>query len=281
MTDIQKIIPETNIIVISPHYDDVPLTFGGLLDQMKEKGLSEKKNVRVINVFSKSNYQARDVAGNNDRSGARVQFATGVRLMEDLACLDDLLGSGKYTHELCGEFECVFRAKPWKSGEKFEFPQGNRTTFDGADSEIFERIKIRAEALLSIKDTAILLPLGVKEHIDHVIVREAFLDAGKILGRAASAHIYFGEDQPYAGLASESDWDKANLLIGLLNLRPIDYCINIDRKAALVMRHYPSQVEESYREGLLARSGQLSQICHMNCGVERIYSCPEFYNKNF
>jgi len=228
----------------------------------------------VVNVFSRSTYQARDDAGNRDTSLRRIQHATGIRLIEDLECLDELLGRGAYEYELMAERECVVRQKAWKPGEKFEFPQGNRSTFDAEEREILASLRRAAREWLAPEDTALFLPLGVKEHVDHVLLREAVLEERAAMGPAARAKLCFGEDQPYAGLASEEDWRIAGAFIAGLGLVPVDVPVDIDRKVELVMRGYPSQVEASYREGMLARSRQLAALCGAARGVERLWVLP-------
>jgi hypothetical protein len=191
--------------------------------------------------------------------------------MEDLNCLDELIGHGNYTYELLAEVECMMRQKSWKEGEVFEFPQGTRADFTPADLEIFDRIKKQASRWLSLEDTAILLPLGIKEHIDHILVREAVMEARSAPDHPVRAGICLGEDQPYAGHASEKDWDKAGAFLDGLPVTLIHYPIDAARKADLLMKHYPSQVEESYREGILNRAGELQRGFGTQKGIECLY----------
>jgi LmbE family N-acetylglucosaminyl deacetylase len=264
MLKISEIIPEKNLVFISPHYDDVGLTWGGYLQSLVQSGEIKFKKIRIIHLFSRSNYQARDDMGNKDFSEKRIQFATGVRLIEEFNYLDDVLGRGNYQYELKCELECVARGKVWHDGEKFEFPHGNRSMFDDEDWKIFRRFKQWLPALLSESDTAVLLQLGVKEHVDHILFREALVETYRELGKVAASSVYFGEDQPYTGLASRADWEKANQFIEQLGLQERDYAIDAELKADKVMKFYPSQVEESYREGVLNRAKELN-------GMERIY----------
>ena len=268
---ISDVVTENNIIILSPHYDDVVLTFGGYLDALVSNQLIHTKNIRIIHVFSRSNYQLRDDEGNRDQSLKRIQYATGIRLLEDLNCLDDLIGHGNYTYEIMAERECMMRQKSWKAGEAFEFPHGIKKDFNTEDWEIYEQIKKQAGKWLISAECAILLPLGIKEHIDHILLREALMDARDELEQNTAATIFFGEDQPYAGHADKTDWDKARTYLNELPAVKINYCINAERKSDLLMKHYPSQVEESYREGILNRADQLKQKYGCDTGVERIY----------
>ncbi len=268
---INDVVTEKNIIILSPHYDDVILIFGGYLDALVANQLIHTKNIHIIQIFSRTNYQARDDVGNKDHSLKRIQYATGIRLLEDLNCLDDLIGHGNYSYELKAERECVVRQKGLKSDEAFEFPQGSKDDFDSEDRQIYDRIKKHACKWLISEECAILLPLGVKEHIDHIILREAVMDAKNELAHNTNAVVCFGEDQPYTGLADKNDWDKASAFLNEMPVIKINYSIDEERKSNLVMKHYPSQVEESYREGILNRAAQLKQKYGTDTGVERLY----------
>ena len=268
---IAQVIPESQIIFLCPHYDDVPLTFGGYLDALQAAGLVKTKHIRIVHVFSRSTYQNRDVVGNADKSLKRIQFATGIRLLEDLNYLDTVLGHGNYAYELLAERECVLRGKGWKPGEKFEFPHGNQDSFNREDWEIYRRIQGKCAELLALRDTAVLTLLGVKEHIDHVMVRDALIAARQKLGRKVRAAIYFGEEEPYTGLADEQDLQLAQQLVHKLGLQPRDYAIDAKRKMALLAKHYPTQVEESYRRGVLGRAAQLQKLHGARRGVERVF----------
>ena len=271
ISQLTDVVEEKNIIILSPHYDDVPLTFGGYLDAMVTNRIIQTRKVHIVQVFSRSNYQARDDSGNRDLSLKRIRYATGIRLLEDLNCLDELIGHGNYSYELMAERECLLRQKGFKPGEAFEFPRGTREDFNEEDYQIYDQIKQRACHWLRREGTALLIPLGVKEHIDHILLREAVMDAGKELAHEAKATLYFGEDQPYSGLADINDWNRAEAFLNGIPVVVVNYCIDDKRKAELVMKHYTSQVEESYREGVLRRSAQLQEELGADLGVERVY----------
>ncbi|OGJ90433.1 MAG: hypothetical protein A2268_02905 [Candidatus Raymondbacteria bacterium RifOxyA12_full_50_37] len=271
MVNIARVIPQPHIRIISPHYDDAPLTFGGYLLEMKKTGAIKAKVMTVVNVFSRSIYQSRDDKGNRDKSLKRLQFVTGIRLFEDMNCLDMCIGHGCYTYELMTEPECLLRGKHWKSGEKFEFPWGNRASFTREDREIYTRVKKAALTWLLEERTALLVPMAMKEHIDHVIVREAVFNARKTLGKRVRASIYFGEDQPYTGLASPGDWRTATIFLKKAGCFPVDYAIDSGAKYRMIEKCYPTQVEESYRQGVLVRAQQLQEANGARMGLERMY----------
>ena len=115
--NIEDVIQEKNIICVSPHYDDFLFFLGGYLLEMKARGLLDTKKIINISVFSRSNYQERDVEGNKDQSLKRVQYATGIRIIEDLECLDALLGPHNYKYRVMGEEESQVRGKAFNEGD--------------------------------------------------------------------------------------------------------------------------------------------------------------------
>jgi hypothetical protein len=271
ITPVSEVIPEKNVIILSPHYDDVPLTFGGYLDALVANKLISGKNIRIINIFSRSNYLSFDDEGNKDISLKRIQHVMGIRILEDLNCLDDLIGHDNYNYEIKAEPECLVREKKLVSDGVFEFLPGERDSFDENDWKAYNRIRKYASEWLTLEDTAVLLPMGMKEHVDHVILREAVIDAKNELGQDASSTVYIGEDLPYTGLADTNDWNKINVFFSGLAIRHINYSIDEYRKIKLIMKHYPTQFEDSYKEGVLKRAAQLKQKYGADTGVERLY----------
>lgn len=271
ITPITEVVPEKHIIILSPHYDDVPLTFGGYLDALVKNQLIQTKKIRIVHIFSRSNYQTHDDQGNKDLSLRRVQYATGIRLLEDLNCLDDLIGHENYIYEIKAEPECFVRGKKLKFEGEFEFLPGDKDSFDNNDWQTYNHIKRYAQEWLTQEDTAVLLPMAMREHIDHTILREAVMDTRDELAIKATSILYLGEDQPYTGLADSNDWDKVKVSLNRSPHTQINYCIDESRKINVVLNHYPTQVEDSYKKGVLNRAVQLQQKYGTDTGVERIY----------
>ncbi|MCL2853832.1 MAG: hypothetical protein FWE20_12545, partial [Defluviitaleaceae bacterium] len=71
--NIQEVIPEKNIICVSPHYDDFLFFLGGYVLEMKHMGILDTRRFTNISTNSRTNYQEGDSAGNNDRSLERVK----------------------------------------------------------------------------------------------------------------------------------------------------------------------------------------------------------------
>jgi hypothetical protein len=95
---IERVIPESRVIVFSPHFDDVLLGLGGYILGLAGHNLLTSKQFHVLLLFSRSNYQTGSGEQNFDTSLERVKLATGRRLLEDLDCLDELLGPRSYRY---------------------------------------------------------------------------------------------------------------------------------------------------------------------------------------
>lgn len=266
---ISDVIPESKIIVFAPHFDDFLLMLGGYVLEMKEKGLIDTKRFHILVLFARSNYLAGTGKGNYDTGLDRIKLASGKRLMEDLGCLDELLGDFNYHYELVGERECFTRSKPFANSE-MEFPHGMYDDFDSSDYEIFGRMQKRIKNLAHQKDTALVFPLAIKEHIDHFIVREAAIKIAGELGPDAAARFYFQEDKPYGGIADREELERIEAFIVNNGLKDRFYRNHPEKVIELAFKHYISQVEEVYKEGIRNRSNHLKACYGFDIPCDRI-----------
>jgi hypothetical protein len=269
-TPIQEVIPETNIVVFAPHYDDFLLGIGGYVLELKAQNRLPSKKFHVLLIFSRSNYQARSGAANFDTSLERVKYATGKRLLEDLECLDELLGEHQYRYELLGERECFLRAKAMADSE-MEFPHGMYADFSEQDTEIFERLKVCVRGWAAQENTALVFPLAIKEHIDHFITREAGIVVAKELGSQAKASFYFQEDKPYAGIQTVEEAGRIEEFVQTHHLQPRVFPYHPESVVELAFKHYPSQVEEVYRKGVMDRAEQLKVLYGLEAPCDRMF----------
>ena len=92
MTSIEEVIPEKNIVIFSPHFDDVLFMLGGYINELKQANLLSTKNIRIIVLFSRSNYLDGTGNGKFDTSMERIKLATGKRMLEDQDCKDEIMG---------------------------------------------------------------------------------------------------------------------------------------------------------------------------------------------
>lgn len=254
VTPILDVIPEKRIVIFSPHYDDVLLMLGGYIHQLENTERAQKQwEIKLI--YSRSNYQQGGGTANYDTSTARIQYATGIRQIEDVQCIDELLGRHQYKYELLGEDEALVRGFKLPN-DGMEFPHGTFDHFRVQERGIFKRMSDHIATYLQVPDIALVFPLAIREHIDHFIVREAAIDA---LSKAenSTASVYFQEDKPYAGLAQVNDRYRTMQFINNHKLTPIYFTYDFNRMVAQFNRHYPSQSEPIYGEGIQARALEL------------------------
>jgi hypothetical protein len=266
--NIINVIKEANIIVFSPHYDDFPLMMAGYILELKKKGMLRGKRFTNVNVFSRSNYQLRDSYGNKDTSLDRIKFVVGRRIIEDISCMDELFGLGNYTYRLLCENDCQIRGKKTAKSE-MEFHHGMYEDLRKDDFEILDRVTDVASEYIDLPDTALIYPIGFKEHIDHFIVREAGKKAAKNGGRTK---LYFAEEKPLSGLADKEEKERINKLI--IDERLEARTFRCDPKAVieLVFKHYISQVEDVYSKGIFERSKTLQSEYAAEYPLDCIYA---------
>ena len=200
----------------------------------------------------------------------RIKLVTGIRLLEDQECIDEILGRFNYRYEIAGENECFTRGKKPANSE-MEFPHGMYENFEEVDYQIFERMKARISFWSQFHDTALIFPIAFKEHIDHFIVREAAIETAKELGTASNATFYFQEDKPYGGIATDIECKRIDQFISENKLEQRPYMYDPEMMISLAFRHYISQVEEVYKIGIRNRSGYLQKLLKADQPCDKIY----------
>ncbi|WP_405135397.1 PIG-L family deacetylase [Nocardia sp. NBC_01388] len=161
------------IVVVSPHFDDAVLSAGGLIAARVEA----RQPVEVLTVFS----SARAIATRGGRHQAFTDYA--LRVAEDDRALAAL---GARARRL-GLYERLFRDPP---------PRGPfglfRTSLEIARSAETSAVQRAIAEALNNGNAIILAPLGIGNHVDHVIVTVGALRA--IRDRDAQARVLFFED---------------------------------------------------------------------------------------
>jgi hypothetical protein len=270
---IEKVIPEANIIVFCPHYDDFSLDLGGYIIELKERGILQSKHFHILLVFSTSNYLTAQGERNFDVSQDRIKYATGRRVIEDNNCIDELLGEHQYRYELMREREAMLRSKVFADSE-MEYAQGGYNNFSEEDHQIFSRLQHLVKEWASQENTALVFPLAIKEHIDHFILREAAIQVANEMKDMAKASFYFVEDRPYAGIMAAEDVAKLEKFISFHNLQPRVFRHHPDEVVDLVFKHYISLADDVYRKGVVQRSQQLQEEHDLDVPCDRILWLP-------
>jgi hypothetical protein len=262
-------INEKNLVFLSPHADDIALTFGGLI--LAAKGF-QKQRINYQVFFGTSNWTENEL---NVKTEHRVETVTVTRFAEDrLACNKMFGGWQRYHFTFQPFWDSLLRdyTGPQTAGGG---PGGNFSTFRAIEKQYYQEIVELVKPVIAQKDTAVFMLLAIGSHIDHFILREAVITAAYELGDKAQAQIYFGEDEPYTGSPQNARVTVATLkkMSTRLGLIPITYKIDLDAKISLFENVYYSQYSPDYIAGLRNRTKQLK-------GCERIYLWPkENYQK--
>ncbi|MFI1917003.1 PIG-L deacetylase family protein [Nocardia sp. NPDC020380] len=161
------------IVVLSPHFDDAVLAIGGLIAARVESGQA----VRVLTIFSAGENRA-------SSSGRGKAFADyDSRRREDDRALA-LLG---VEARRLGLHERIFRA-PAPHGPLSLFHTSRAIVYDPGTAAVHRAVigEQREDG------TIVLAPLGIGNHVDHVITATAALRAAR--DPAMAARLLFYED---------------------------------------------------------------------------------------
>jgi len=186
------------VLVVSPHYDDAPLSLGqSMLD-----GVLSGHTVTVGIVFGRSNYTRYFRP-----TRARWPLATAIRLAEELRNARRF----GYRLRLAGLQEVILRSG---SGDTATFlsPDIDVTSVDVLPKvvELLRRWSGRYDQ--------IVMPMGVGDHLDHRLVAEA----GARLIAAGHRNISFYEDRPYASWISDDEIEPIARRVDAELARPIE-----------------------------------------------------------
>ncbi len=165
----------------------------------------------------------------------------------------------------------MLRGKVFADSE-MEFPHGMYSDFTHEDWEIFGRLKKTIQKWALQTDTALIFPLAIKEHIDHFITREVGITVAEEMGKnRAKATFYFQEDKPYAGLQTTEERERIDEFIRSHRLQPRIYRHHPERVAELAFTHYISQVDDTYRRGVIDRGKELAAKYQSQFPCDQIY----------
>lgn len=226
------------VLVLSPHYDDAPLSLG----QSLVDGLLARHRVTVGVVFSRSNWT---VWFHPTRS--RWPLATAIRRSEET------VNAARFRYRLRfgGLEETVLRTGIIAS-ESFLNADFDPTAPDAAEA---------LAAVQTVVDTwaprfdVLLAPLGLGDHVDHQLVREAAHRA-----QEAGRVVAFYEDRPYAcSLTDDAIAAHVAAFDGRLVRRRVSDPMGPAKHGRL---WYPSQFDD-YFTGAIASDEQWQRSEHL------------------
>ncbi|MBD8513730.1 PIG-L family deacetylase [Photobacterium sp. 2_MG-2023] len=239
-------VNQHNLYFLSPHPDDILLTFGGLINKLSKEGtLAQKTNVTEV-YFSLSNYTTNHL---NELTNKRVFDVSTMRYKEDFeAHMKMFTQWDHFRYKTAGFYDAPLRkyeGSPTAGGG----PAGTFTDFRQDEIGIYERIAADVTPILKQDNCAAFVLLANGSHIDHFIVREAVMKAAHDLGAEAKCQIYFGEDQPYTGSNPDNAMDEVNSIQARLpanSITPMTFWIDKQHKIDAFKEFYLSQYDLGY-----------------------------------
>lgn len=163
-----KLIQDSRILVLSPHYDDLAFSLGGFLSKYHDQA-----NFVCLNVFTKSSYSP------YVSMESISEISTARKKENDLYCERFNIESISLDF-----FDCSCRG----------YDDDSELAANPNEDEIFSEVQNELNQTLSQTNYDWLFcPLGVGNHIDHQIVLSIVLKQYSKLGAT-----FFYEDLPYA-----------------------------------------------------------------------------------
>ncbi|RED47741.1 PIG-L deacetylase family protein [Aestuariispira insulae] len=207
--------------VLSPHSDDAGFSCAGLLAHVARQQMP----CLIQTIFSRSNYDPSDPQADAD-------VVTALRMREDDTFVTWLGGGCQVSWE--GFEEAYMR----KAG----FAEILSGQYDDGDQALMP--PLLQAVMAKMADRVILLaPVGIGNHVDHLLVRDAAL----ALSRHTGVELYLYEDLPYAArLLPNEVADYLAPMGNALGFRPCPYVFSTpDIQAAKQAGAacYPSQMQ--------------------------------------
>lgn len=207
-----------DILVVSPHFDDVPLSLG---QSLTDGELSRARRVRVRVVFGRTNWTTRI-----HPTRSRAPLVSAWRRGEELLAAAHF----GYTVRVQALEEVILRSG---SMDPVEF-RGSETL---EDHPLVDRVTAMIRLWSDLADV-LLLPAGLGRHVDHRIVAAA----GARAVRAGLGTIAFYEDRPYTAYMDDAEVAAELAELGL-ELQAQDVSGSIEEKThRAVRRIYRSQM---------------------------------------
>jgi LmbE family N-acetylglucosaminyl deacetylase len=175
-------------IYLSPHFDDIALSCGGLVWEQSQAG--DTASIWTVCAGKPPSGELSPFAQELHTRWQTEQEATEERRLEDLlSCLS--LGASSRHFNIP---DCIYRRHPQTS----EFLYASEAALNGplhpADTQVMALLQAKLKPLIS-NDMVVVSPLGLGKHVDHQLSRLALEGLG-------CASWYF-QDYPYVLHSSE------------------------------------------------------------------------------
>ena len=208
----------SDVLIISPHFDDVPLSLGqSLLD-----GELAERSVSVRVAFGRTNWSVQ-----MHPTARRASVISRWRELEER------LAARRFGYSLkVDSFEEVILRRGSLDPETFR--GGTEARSDPLFGQIRDHLRV-----LGAQHDNIWVPAGLGEHIDHRLIATAAAD----LTVAGKANFTFYEDRPYVSYLSDAELAEQLSVLNLeLGSRDVSGPIQ-GATQAVVRRIYRSQID--------------------------------------
>lgn len=191
-----------NWIYLSPHFDDVVYSCGGMIWEQGRSGQA----VEVWTVCAGGPAAGAELSGFACQLHARWQTgqeAVSVRLAEDEAAVG-LLGAGSRYWDLP---DCIYRRLPgggWLVNGEEDLWRPVHPEEQGLVDRLADWLAAGLQSARSLKDTRLVSPLTLGNHVDHFLTRAAAEKAA----RQAGISLWYYPDYPYSAKADAAQAGK-------------------------------------------------------------------------
>ena len=241
-----------NIIVISPHRDDAAFSLSLAIDAW----LAQGHDVRVLSCFTRSKYAPFWVPDPEAHSN-QIDATSALRADEDRAW------AGTFSHNIR-----MMDLKLNDAPLRLNCADSEVCTFPTDDSDPSKQV-IKA-AITDLNADAVVLPMGLGGHVDHLTARDAAIKATLEADVPMAAY----EDLPYAarpsaakGILSSAASLRLGLTAGFVHM-PGDIAGSVKRKLELALL-YRSQIDYSVARNIADFSLRYK-------GRERLWMSPKW-----
>lgn len=233
------------ILVLSPHLDDAVLSVGGIMEYASHRGRKVVAASICTSEAPVSVSSSPAVREKHEKWGLGP-YPFSVRCAEDIEAVHAL--GAYYLHG--GKLDAIYRTD--SDGTLiYPSPTSRFSDLSPADPLPSSLVGLLEEWIAIIAPTIILCPLGVGQHVDHVITSQAL----KRVTTIDRISVFLYEDMPYsAGYYGSRDTvkdaiNRTEWAVGLPVIVPVD----VDAKLAAVKK-YGSQLASIFPEGHDAES---------------------------
>lgn len=158
-----------NAVVLSPHIDDAFLSMGGTIGN-----LSKDNDILIIDIFGNTTFSVNQT---------EPKLVKEVRAKEDKLNIDKILNN-QLSQKLLDLSILEYPDAIERGMELASISDYPRVDRDISKSESYLKqnlVKTLEKIIIDTKSSNFYIPSCVGEHIDHVVVRESFFDALKLV----------------------------------------------------------------------------------------------------